>query len=93
MKIALAVLCGAVWGVLVSLLGMLITKRCLEKGSNAALMVGNLSRTVLDLTALGLVYLLRNTVPLPYTYMLVGTAVGLSVTTIVYSFRLAGKKD
>ena len=92
MLIALAVLAGAVWGVLVSLLGMLITKRCLEKGSTGAVMAGSLSRTVVDVAALGLVYLLRDTVPLPYTYMLIGTAIGLSVATIVYSFRLAGKK-
>lgn len=92
MLIALAVLLGAVWGVLVSLLGMLITKRALEKNNTGAVMAGSLSRTVLDVAALGLVFLLRNTVPLPYTYMMIGTAVGLSVTTIVYSFRLAGKK-
>ena len=88
----LAVLLGAVWGVLCALLGMLILKRCLKKNSSPAMMAGNLSRTLLDLVALAAVFLLREQLqPLPYTFVLVGTAVGLSFTTIIYSFRLAGK--
>jgi len=88
---ALAVLAGAVWGVLVALLNMAIMKRCLHKNTNSAIMIGNLARTLLDLAAMAAVFLLRDVLPLPYVFVLVGTAAGLSITTIICSYRLAGK--
>lgn len=92
MLITLAILLGLVWGALAALLGGVVTRRALAKDSNAALMAGNLLRTVIDLSALGLVFLLRNLLPFDYTWMLIATAVALSVGTIVISFRIAGKK-
>lgn len=88
----LAVLAGAVWGVAMALLNMLIMRAALKKNKDRDLMAANLVRTVLDLAAFAAVFLVRNILPLPYTFVLVGTAIGLSMTTIVYSFRLAGKK-
>ena len=88
----LAVLAGAVWGVAVGLVNMLIMRAALNKNRDAAFMGANLARTFLDLAAFAAVFLLRNVLPLPYPFVLVGTALGLSMTTIVFSFRLAGKK-
>ena len=88
----LAVLAGAVWGVVMALVNMFIMRAALRKNADAAFMGANVLRTLLDLLAFAVVFLLRNILPLPYTFVLVGTAAGLSITTIVVSFRLAGKK-
>ena len=92
MTYVLAVLAGAVWGVAVALVNMLIMRAALKKNKDGALMAANLLRTLLDLAAFAVVFLVRGALPLPYTFVLVGTALGLSMTTIVFSFRLAGKR-
>ena len=48
MSIALAVLAGLVWGALAALLGGVITRRSLAKNSTAAVLIGNLLRTLTD---------------------------------------------
>ncbi len=55
-------------------------------------LIGNLLRTLTDLAALGIVFLLRKLLPFDYTWMLIATAVALSIGTIVISYRIAGKK-
>ena len=92
MKIALAILCGLVWGLLAAMLGGLILRRAVAKNTNGAVMAANLLRTVLDLAALGLVFLARDFLPFDYTWMLIATAVSLSVGLIVISFRIARQK-
>ena len=92
MSIFLAVLVGLVWGALAALLGGLVTRRAFAKNSTSAVMVGNLLRTLIDLTALGAIFLLRNLLPFDYTWTLIAAAVALSIGTIVISYRIAGKK-
>lgn len=92
MTYVLAVLVGAVWGAAMGFVNMLIMRAALKKNKDQAFMGANMLRTLLDLAAFAVVFLLRGVLPLPYTFVLVGTAVGLSMTTIVLSFRLAGKK-
>ncbi len=91
MSIFLALLAGLVWGALAALLGGVITRRALAKNTNGALLAGNFLRTLVDLTALGLVFLARRILPFDYTWMLVATAVALSIGTILISFRIARK--
>ena len=88
----LAILCGLVWGLLAALLGGLILRRALAKNTNSAVMAGNFLRTLVDLAALGLVFLARNILPFDYTWMMIATAVSLSIGLIVISFRLARRK-
>ena len=92
MNLAFAVLAGLVWGALAALLGGVITRRALAKNSNGALLAGNLLRTVVDRTALGLIFLLRKVLPFDWTWMMIAAAVALSIGIIVISFRIAGKK-
>ena len=92
MGIAIAILLGLLWGGLCALLGGFVTRRALAKSNSQALLAGNLIRTFIDLSALGLVFLLRNLLPFDYSYMLIATAVALSIGTIVISFRLARRK-
>ena len=92
MNIAVPILLGLVWGALCALAGGLITRRSLAKNSSNALLIGNFLRTLTDLAALALVFLCRELLPFDYTWMLIATAVALSVGTIIISFRIAGKK-
>lgn len=92
MSYVLAVLVGAVWGVAMGFVNMLIMRAALKKNKDGAFAGASIFRTVLDLAAFVVVFLLRNILPLPYTFVLVGTAAGLSITTIVLSYRLAGKR-
>ncbi len=92
MSIVLPIFLGLVWGALAALLGGVITRRSLQKASTGAVMAGNLLRTLTDLAALGLVFLLRKLLPFDYTWMLIATAIALSIGTIVISYRIAGKK-
>ena len=87
MKIAIGVLAGLVWGGLIGLVNMLIMKKGLKKNDSNLVMAANLGRTVLDLAALGIVFLLRTLLPFPYEPMLVGTAVALSAASLIFAFR------
>ena len=84
-------LAGLVWGALWGGLNILILKKSLGKNDSNILMAGNLARMVVDLAALLLVFLLRKILPFSYEAMMIGTAVALSVTSLVYAFR-CGKK-
>ena len=88
----LAVLVGAVWGVAMAMVNMFIMRAALKKNKDGAFMGANVLRTFLDLAAFAAVFFTRDLHPLPYTFGLVGTAAGRSITTIIVSFRLAGKK-
>ena len=92
MTIAIAILCGLVWGALFALLGGLITRRALAKNTNGAMLAASLLRIVADLAALGLIFLLRELLPFDFTWMLLAAAVALSLGTIVISFRLARRQ-
>ena len=91
MNVLWGALAGLVWGALWGGLNILILKKSLQKNDSNLLMAGNLGRMAVDLAALLLVFLLRKTLPFSYEAMLVGTAVALSVTSLVYAFR-CGKK-
>ena len=87
MKLFLGVLAGLVWGGLIGLVNMLIMKKGLKKKDSNLVMAANLGRMVLDLAALGIVFLLRTLLPFPYEPMLMGTAVALSAASLIFAFR------
>ena len=84
-------LAGLAWGALWGGLNILILKKSLKKNDSNVLMAANLGRMAVDLAALLLVFLLRKILPFSYEAMMIGTAVALSVTSLVYAFR-CGKK-
>ncbi len=84
-------LAGLVWGALCGVLNILILKKSLGKNDSNLLMAANLGRMAVDLAALLLVFLLRKILPFSYEAMLVGTAVALSVASLIFAFRY-GKK-
>ena len=85
-------LVGLVWGALAGLLNITISKRCLEKNSSAALMTANIARTAVDFLALAAVYLLRGALPFRWEGTLIGTAVALSLVTLIFAFTYGKKR-
>ena len=92
MNLVLGVLAGLLWGAAAAALNMRISKKALAKGETNALLASNLGRSAVDIAALAVVFLLRNVLPFSYEAMLVGTAVSLSLLTILFAFRIAGRR-
>ena len=92
MNLFLGIAAGLVWGALAALVNLQINKKALAKGNSNALLAANLGRTFVDLAALAAVFLLRRYLPFSYEGMLIGTAVSLSLISVIFAFRLAGKQ-
>ncbi len=90
-KLLIGGLAGLGWGVRCGLLNILLMKRAIAKNNNNAVMLANFLRMTVDLLALLAVFLLRGLLPFSYEAALVGTAIALSLVTIVFAFRY-GKK-
>ena len=89
MEFALGALAGLVWGALAALVNVFINKKALAKNTTGALLTANILRTAVDILALAAVFLLRGAVPFRYEAALVGTAVALSLITIIAAFRMS----
>ena len=82
---------GAAFGFAVASISAVLTRRGMKKNSTNAVMAASMLRTLLDLLALLIVYLLRNVLPFPFYGVIVGTAVGLSVSNIALANRMGRK--
>lgn len=91
MKLLLGLLAGLAWGVLAALLNHRISLAMIAKNTTPALLGANLLHTAVDIAALGTIFLLRKVLPFRYDAALVGTAIALSLLTIVLAYRM-GKK-
>ena len=87
-QIIIAALAGFALGFLVSLVNGLISRRAVRKGSTGALTVMVVCRMTLDLIVLGGLFLLRNSIPLPFTPLLLGAATGLALGGIISAVML-----
>ena len=92
MNLVLGIASGLVWGALASLINLQINKKAVAKKDPNALLAANLGRMFVDLAALAVVFLLRKQLPFSYEGMLVGTAISLSLMTLIFAFRIAGKQ-
>ena len=92
MKYLIGALAGLVWGALAALLNGYITKKALDKSSDKAMILSNALRLVVDVVALGSVFLLRNVLPFSFEAALVGTAASLSLLMIVFAYKMAAGK-
>lgn len=92
MKYLIGAVAGLVWGALCALLNGFITKKALDKGNDKLMLASNGLRLVVDLVALGAVFLLRNVLPFSFEAALVGTAASLSILMIVFAFKMAAGK-
>ncbi|HIR86609.1 MAG TPA: hypothetical protein IAC00_05660 [Candidatus Limivicinus faecipullorum] len=92
MKYLIGALAGLVWGALAALLNGYITKKALDKASDKAMLLSNALRLVVDIAALGSVFLLRNVLPFSFEAALVGTAASMSILMIVFAYKMAAGK-
>ena len=87
----LGALAGIVWGLLAAVVNYLILKKKTEQGDTSAIMNTGFVRTLVDVAALGAVFLLRSVLPFSFTVCLFACAVAMSMGTIVFTFLLAKK--
>lgn len=92
MSYVLGIAVGIVWGGIWAALNCFISLKAIRKNTNKAVLTMNFARIAIDVMSLGIVFLLRNRLPFDPYMCLVGTAVTLSVVTIVFAFRAAGGK-
>ncbi len=88
MSFLIGALVGSVWGFLAALLNSRLMKNAVKKNTTKAVMGSNVLRTFIDIVALGVVFLLRNILPFSFVACIVGTAGAMSITSIVFTFRL-----
>ena len=89
MKYVIGAVMGLVWGALVAWINSQINKKALEKNSTNAMLLANMGRMLIDIAALGAVFLLRNVLPGNFEATIVGTAASLGLLTVYFAFRLS----
>lgn len=92
MKYVIGALAGLIWGALAALLNGFITKKALDKGSDKLMLLSNFLRLLVDVAALGTVFLLRKALPFSFEAAIVGTAASLSILMIVFAYKMAAGK-
>lgn len=92
MKYLIGAAAGLVWGALAALLNGFITSRAVARANDKLLLLSNFLRLLVDVAALGSVFLLRNVLPFSFEAALVGTAASLSLLMIVFAYKIAAKK-
>ena len=88
-----SIVAGAIFGLAVAGVNTAIVYRAVKKNSNSALTGAVVCRMLLDLLALGTVYLTRNYVPLLFEPTLIATAVGLSAGVIALAILVSRRSD
>ncbi len=89
MTYAIGAVVGLIWGAIVAFLNSRISKKAIEKNTAQAILTGNLSRSAIDIVALGAVFLLRNVLPFSFEATLIGTAASLGMLTVYFAYRLS----
>ena len=92
MNYVFGALIGLAWGAAAGLLNCFISLRAIRKNSEKAVISANVLRMAIDVVALGTVFLLRNVLPFRIEMILVGTAIALSLMSIVFAYKVAGGK-
>ena len=89
-------LAGLAFGSAVAYLNSLVTKHYIKKNSqktgadgNLSVMGMNVARQLINLAALLAVFLLRNVIPLPFSAVIIGTAVGLTLISTFFVWLIS----
>lgn len=89
MKYVIGAVMGLFWGALIAWLNSRINKYAIAKNTTNAMLLANFGRTLIDIAALGAVFVLRNVLPGNFEATIVGTAASLGLLTVYFAFRLA----
>ena len=93
MKIVVGAAVGLLWGALIAWLNSRITRNSVARGTANAVMAGNFTRTLIDIGALALIFLLRRVLPFSFEATIVAAAIALGLLTVLFAFRLAKTVD
>ena len=93
MKYAIGAVTGLLWGALIAWLNSRVNKAAIAKNSANSILAANLIRTLIDIAALGLVFLLRHVLPGNFEATIVGTAASLGLLTVYFAFRLSRPEE
>ena len=89
MEYVIGAVIGLLWGAVVAWLNSRINKAAIAKNDTKAMMGASMGRTVIDLAALGIVFLLRNILPFNFEATIAGTAASLGLLTVFFAFQLS----
>ena len=89
MKYVIGAVIGLLWGALIAWLNSRINKKAIAKNSTRAMLTANFCRTLIDILALGIVFLLRNVLPFNFEATIAGTAASLGLLTVYFAYRLS----
>lgn len=91
MNYLIGAIVGLFWGALAAIVNSLITKSCIEKGTQKAITAMNGAHMGVDLVALAVVYFLRHLLPFSFEATIIGTAVSLSLLSVILTFKMGRK--
>lgn len=89
MKYVIGAVIGLAWGALIAWLNLQINKNALKKNDTKAMMTASIGRMIIDVAALGAVFLLREYLPGNFEATIAGTAASLGLLTVVFAFQLS----
>lgn len=89
MKYLFGALLGLVWGAGAAILSAAVTGHFVKKQNVAMILAGNIIRFFVDVAALGMCLLLRNSEGISFYTAIVGTAASLSILTIIFAYKMA----
>lgn len=89
MKYVIGGLVGLIWGAAAAVLNAYISKRALAKNSAKSLLLANVIRCFVDIAALAVMFLLRKVLPFSFEAAIIGTALAMSMLTIVFAYKLS----
>lgn len=91
MNYFIAAVCGLAIGAAGAYINYRITLAAIGKGTAKAITLSNFIHTLINIAILAFIFLLRDILPFDFMVCIVGAAVGLSLFTIIYSFKAASK--
>ena len=89
MNYVFAAVAGLAFGAAGAYLNYRITLSAIAKGTAKAISTSNYIHTAVNIAVLALIFLLRNVLPFDFMVCIVAAAVGLSLLTIVFTFKAA----
>ena len=83
------ILAGLVWGAVGAGIIGIVSKKCVEKNTSAAMTTANIVKFAVYIIFFMAVYLLRGLLPFSYEAAVIGTVLSLAMLQIIISYRIA----
>jgi len=93
MSILIGIVLGLLWGTAFAFINYEIMKRAVSGKSTNAVLGVSAARTAIDAVCLGCVFLVRNVPFIHFAAAIISAAAALSITTIYFTYKIAGTKE